>query len=247
MLKVFTTIGNYVLLMQKVFSRPQKGRIFWNQLMTEINSLGLESLGIVAFISAFMGAVVAIQTAYNITSPLIPMSMVGFTVRQSVILEFSPTVISLILAGKVGSRIASEIGTMRVTEQIDALEIMGVNSANYLIFPKIVASMLINPVLIVFSMWMGILGGWVAMLASHLVSSNDFVQGIRIDFLGYTIFYALTKTVFFAFIISSVSGFYGYITQGGALEVGQASTKAVVFSSVIIILFNLVLTQLLLT
>ncbi|MEI7498968.1 MAG: ABC transporter permease [Bacteroidota bacterium] len=247
MLKVFTTIGNYVLLMQKVFSRPQKRRIFWNQLMTEINSLGLESLGIVAFISAFMGAVVAIQTAYNITSPLIPMSMVGFTVRQSVILEFSPTVISLILAGKVGSRIASEIGTMRVTEQIDALEIMGVNSANYLIFPKIVASMLINPVLIVFSMWMGILGGWVAMIASNLVSTNDFVQGIRIDFLGYTIFYALTKTIFFAFIISSVSGFYGYETRGGALEVGQASTKAVVFSSVIIILFNLVLTQLLLT
>jgi len=247
MLKVFTHIGNYVLLMQKVFSRPQKGRIFWNQLIAEINSLGLESLGIVAFISAFMGAVVAIQTAYNITSPLIPMTMVGFTVRQSVILEFSPTVISLILAGKVGSRIASEIGTMRVTEQIDALEIMGVNSANYLIFPKIVASILINPVLIVFSMWMGILGGWIAMLASNLVTSNDFVQGIRIDFLGYTIFYALTKTVFFAFIISSVSGYYGYVTNGGALEVGQASTKAVVYSSVIIILFNLVLTQLLLT
>jgi phospholipid/cholesterol/gamma-HCH transport system permease protein len=247
MLKVFSTTGNYVLLMQKVFSRPQKRRIFWNQLMTEIQSLGLESLGIVAFISAFMGAVVAIQTAYNITSPLIPMSMVGFTVRQSVILEFSPTVISLILAGKVGSRIASEIGTMRVTEQIDALEIMGVNSANYLIFPKIVASMLINPVLIVFSMWMGILGGWLAMLATGLLSTTDFVHGIRVDFLGYTIFYALTKTVFFAFLISSISGFYGYITQGGALEVGQASTKAVVFSSVMIILFNLVLTQLLLT
>jgi phospholipid/cholesterol/gamma-HCH transport system permease protein len=247
MLKVFTTIGNYVLLMQKVFSRPQKRRIFWNQLMTEINSLGLESLGIVAFISAFMGAVVAIQTAYNIDSPLIPMSMVGFTTRQSVILEFSPTVISLILAGKVGSRIASEIGTMRVTEQIDALEIMGVNSANFLIFPKIAASMLINPVLIVFSMWMGILGGWMAMVATGLVSTNDYVQGIRIDFEAYTIFYALTKTVFFAYIISSISGFYGYITQGGALEVGQASTKAVVFSSVVIILFNLILTQLLLT
>jgi phospholipid/cholesterol/gamma-HCH transport system permease protein len=247
MFTIFTNIGNYVMLMQKVFSRPQKRKIFWNQLMTEINSLGLESLGIVAFISAFMGAVVAIQTAYNITSPLIPMSMVGFTVRQSVILEFSPTVISLILAGKVGSRIASEIGTMRVTEQIDALEIMGVNSANYLIFPKIVASILINPVLIVFSMWMGILGGWVAMVASNLVSTNDFVQGIRIDFLGYTIFYALTKTVFFAFIISSISGYYGYVTNGGALEVGQASTKAVVYSSVTIILFNLVLTQLLLT
>ena len=247
MLTVFTNIGNYVLLMQKVFSRPQKRRIFWNQLMTEINSLGLESLGIVGFISAFMGAVVAIQTAYNITSPLIPLSMVGFTVRQSVVLEFSPTVISLILAGKVGSRIASEIGTMRVTEQIDALEIMGVNSANYLIFPKIVASILINPVLIVFSMWMGILGGWVAMLASKLVTSHDFVQGIRVDFLGYTITYAITKTIFFAFIISSISGYYGYVTNGGALEVGQASTKAVVYSSVTIILFNLVLTQLLLT
>jgi len=247
MLKVFVTIGNYVLVMQKVFSRPQKGRIFWNQMMTEINNLGLESLGIVAFISLFMGAVVSIQTAYNITSPLIPMSMVGFTVRQSVILEFSPTVISLILAGKVGSRIASEIGTMRVTEQIDALEIMGVNSASYLILPKIAASILINPVLIVFSMWMGILGGWVAMVATGLVTTTDYVYGIRIDFLGYTIFYAITKTIFFAYIIASVAGFYGYITQGGALEVGQASTKAVVVSSVIIILFNLVLTQLLLT
>ena len=247
MYSVFTHIGNYVLLMQKVFTRPQKGRIFWKQLIDEINFLGLESLGIVAFISAFMGAVVAIQTAYNITSPLMPMSLVGFTVRQSVILEFSPTVISLILAGKVGSRLASEIGTMRVTEQIDALEIMGVNSANYLIFPKVVASILINPVLIVFSMWMGILGGWIAMLATNQVTTNDFVQGIRLDFLGYTIFYAITKTIFFAFIISSVSGYYGYFTNGGALEVGQASTKAVVYSSVIIILFNLVLTQLLLT
>jgi len=247
MLKVFTSIGNYVMLMRRVFTHPQKRGIFWDQMLTEVNNLGLESLGIVAFISMFMGAVVAIQTAYNIDSPLIPMSMVGFTVRQSVILEFSPTVISLILAGKVGSRIASEIGTMRVTEQIDALEIMGVNSANYLIFPKIIASMLINPVLIVFSMWLGILGGWGAMIATGLVSTNDYVQGLRIDFEGYTIFYALTKTVFFAFIIASVSGFYGYITRGGALEVGQASTKAVVFSSVIIILFNLVLTQLLLT
>ncbi len=247
MYSVLTHIGNYILLMQKVFTRPQKGRIFWKQLIDEINFLGLESLGIVAFISAFMGAVVAIQTAYNITSPLMPMSLVGFTVRQSVILEFSPTVISLILAGKVGSRIASEIGTMRVTEQIDALEIMGVNSANYLIFPKVVASILINPVLIIFSMWMGILGGWIAMLASDLVTTNDFVAGIRLDFLGYTIFYAVTKTIFFAFIISSVSGYYGYFTNGGALEVGQASTKAVVYSSVIIILFNLVLTQLLLT
>ena len=247
MLKAFGNIGNYAMLMRRVFTRPQKGKIFWDQMMAEINNLGLESLGIVAFISVFMGAVVAIQTAYNIDSPLIPMSMVGFTTRQSVILEFSPTVISLILAGKVGSRIASEIGTMRVTEQIDALEIMGVNTANYLIFPKVIASLLINPVLIVFSIWLGVLGGWIAMTATGLVSSTDYISGIRIDFEGYIVFYALIKTVFFAFIIASISGFYGYETRGGALEVGQASTKAVVISSVLIILFNLVLTQLLLT
>ena len=242
-----STVGEYVLLMRRVLTRPQQGRIFWQQLLNEIQFLGLESMGIVAFISVFMGAVVAIQTAYNIDSPLIPMSMVGFTTRQSIILEFSPTVISLILAGKVGSRIASEIGTMKVTEQIDALEIMGVNSANYLIFPKIVASILINPVLIVFSMWMGILGGWVAMSASGLVTTSEYVSGIRYYFEAYTIFYAVVKTIVFAFIISSLSGFYGYQTQGGALEVGQASTKAVIYSSIIIILFNLILTQLLLT
>jgi phospholipid/cholesterol/gamma-HCH transport system permease protein len=240
-------IGRYFILMGRVFTRPQKGTIFWKQLFIEFDSLGLASIGIVVFISIFMGAVVAIQTAYNIDSPLIPMSMVGFTTRQSVILEFSPTVISLILAGKVGSRIASEIGTMRVTEQIDALEIMGVNSANYLIFPKITAAMLINPILIILSMWMGILGGWLAMIATGLVTTNDYIEGIRVDFEGFTIFYSLIKTIVFAYIISSVSGFFGYETRGGALEVGQASTQAVVVSSVLIILFNLVLTQLLLT
>jgi phospholipid/cholesterol/gamma-HCH transport system permease protein len=245
--RFFSIFGGYFLLMRRVFARPQKGRIFWQQLLFEINGLGIESIGIVAIISVFMGAVVAIQTAYNITNPLISMSMVGWTTRESIILEFSPTVISLILAGKVGSRIASEIGTMRVTEQIDALEIMGVNSANYLIFPKIVASVLINPVLIVFSMWLGILGGWIAMVASDLVTTTDYIRGIRVDFIPYNIFYALLKTVFFAFIISSVSGYYGYETRGGALEVGQASTRAVVFSSIVIITFNLILTKLLLS
>jgi phospholipid/cholesterol/gamma-HCH transport system permease protein len=215
--------------------------------MNEIQGLGIESIGIVAFISAFMGAVVAIQTAYNIDNPFIPLTMVGWTTRQSVILEFSPTIISLILAGKIGSQIASEIGTMRVTEQIDALEIMGVNSANYLIFPKVVALVLINPVLIILSMWMGILGGWIAMAASSLATTTDYINGIRIDFQMYIVFYAIVKTLFFALIISTVSGFYGYKTSGGALEVGQASTKAVVYSSILIIIFNLVLTQLLLT
>lgn len=246
MLRPISTIGSYVLLMRRVLTKPQKGKLFWQQLLFEIDQLGIDSIGIVAFISLFMGAVVAIQTAYNIDNPFIPMSMVGWTTRQSIILEFSPTVMSLILAGKVGSRIASQIGTMRVTEQIDALEIMGVNSANYLILPKIVACVLINPVLIVFSMGLGIIGGGAAMVFSNLVSINDYLHGIRIDFQAYIIFYSLTKTLCFAFIIASVSGFFGYQTQGGALEVGQASTKAVVVSSIVVILFNLLLTQLLL-
>jgi len=247
MIKFLQTIGQYVLLMRHVFTRPQKGSVFRRHLFDELQYLGIDSLGIVAIISVFMGAVVAIQTAFNIDSPLIPLSMVGFTTRQSVILEFSPTVISLILAGKVGSRIASEIGTMRVTEQIDALEIMGVNSANYLIFPKVVACLIINPILIVFSIWLGVLGGWFAMEATGLVTTTDYLYGIRYDFAPYIIFYALIKTLFFAFIISTVSGYYGYSAQGGALEVGQASTKGVVFSSILIILFNLILTQILLT
>lgn len=246
-LYVIQTIGRYLLLMRRVFTVPQKMVIFRKHLFIEFQGLGLESLGIVAFISMFMGAVVAIQTAFNIDSPLIPMSMVGFTTAQSIILEFAPTMISLILAGKVGSRIASEIGTMRVTEQIDALEIMGVNSANYLILPKVVASMLINPVLIVFSMWLGIIGGWIAMVASDLVTTNDYIYGIRYDFHAFIIFYALIKTFVFAFIISTVSAFFGYETKGGALEVGQASTKGVVYSSILIIIFNLILTQILLT
>ena len=247
MYKVFHTIGRYLFLIKRVFTVPQKGKIFRVQLFTEFQHVGIESLGIVSVISVFMGAVVAIQTAFNIDSPLIPLSMVGFTTRQSVFLEFSPTVISLILAGKVGSRIASEIGTMKVTEQVDALEIMGVNSANYLILPKITACLLFNPVLIIISMFLGVLGGLVAMMATGLVTTHDFIYGIRSYFEVFPIFYALIKTVVFAFIISSVSGFYGYETEGGALEVGQSSTNAVVWSSILIILFNLILTQLLLT
>jgi phospholipid/cholesterol/gamma-HCH transport system permease protein len=193
-----------------------------------------------------MGAVVALQTAFNIDSPLIPAYTVGFTTRQSIILEFSPTVISLILAGKVGSRIASEIGTMRVTEQIDALQIMGVNSANFLIFPKAMAAMLFNPVLIILSMFLGILGGWLACITTGMISSEDFIMGIRFWFDPFTVTYALIKTVVFAFLIVTVSGYHGYSIKGGALDVGTASTKAVVYSSILIIIFNLILTQLLL-
>jgi phospholipid/cholesterol/gamma-HCH transport system permease protein len=238
--------GSYLLLMVQVFRRPDKSKAFWKQLLVEFQSLGVDSLGIVAIISIFMGAVVALQTAFNIDSPLIPAYTVGFTTRQSMILEFSPTVISLILAGKVGSRIASEIGTMRVTEQIDALQIMGVNSANFLIFPKTIAAMLFNPILIVISMFLGIFGGWLACTASGVITSEDYIEGIRVWFDPYTITYALIKTIGFAFLIVSISSYHGYKISGGALEVGRASTKAVVYSSILIIIFNLILTQLLL-
>lgn len=240
------SLGKYLILMTQVFHRPEKRSMFWKQLMLEIQSIGVDSVGIVAIVSVFMGAVVAIQTAYNIENPLIPVTTVGFTVRQSVVLEFAPTVISLILAGKVGSRIASEIGTMRVTEQIDALQIMGVNSANYLIFPKVIAALFFNPILIIISMFLGLTGGWLACIAFDLVSGPDYIAGIQSWFDGFSIFYSLIKTVIFAFIIVSVSAYHGYFIQGGALDVGNASTKAVVRSSILIILFNLLLTQLLL-
>lgn len=239
-------IGNYLILMRRVFSKPEKASVFRHQFVLEGYYLGIESLGIVAIISVFMGAVVAIQTAFNIDSPLIPDWTVGFTTRQSVILEFSPTIISLFLAGKVGSRIASEIGTMRVTEQIDALEIMGVNSAAYLIFPKIIASIFINPVLIIISMFLSIFGGYLATILTGMTSSVSFIEGLQLDFKLYDIYYALMKTIVFAFLIASISAYHGYVMKGGALEVGRASTRAVVFSSIAIIVFNLILTQLLL-
>ena len=240
-------IGRYVILMLETFRRPDKGSVFRKQLMREFKDLGIDSLGIVAIISVFMGAVVAIQTAYNIDNPLIPLSMVGFTTRQSIVLEFSPTIISLILAGKVGSRIASEIGTMRITEQIDALRIMGVNPANYLLLPKITAAMIINPVLIIISIVIGLFGGWLACVITGMVTPTDYIVGLRGWFEAFTIYYALIKTVVFAFIITSVSGYMGYYTKGGSLDVGTSSTKAVVYSSILIILFNLILTQMLLS
>jgi phospholipid/cholesterol/gamma-HCH transport system permease protein len=242
----FYHIGRYGMLLMRVFARPDRWTIFRKQTFVEMENLCLDSLGIVAIISVFMGGVLAIQTAYNIDSPWIPLYTVGFTTRQSLVLEFCPTIVSLILAGKVGSRISSEIGTMRVTEQIDALEIMGVNSANYLILPKITACMLLNPFLITISMFLGLIGGWLVSLFTGIVTPHIYLLGIQSFFVPFEIFYALIKTVVFAFIITSVSGYHGFYTHGGALEVGQASTKAVVYSSILIIVANLVLTQLLL-
>ena len=246
-MKYIQNIGAYWLLMLRVFKTPTKPSVFRKQLWIEMEGLGYESIGFVVLISIFMGAVVTIQTAFQIDSPLVPNWTVGFTVRQSVILEFSPTIISLFLAGKVGSRIASEIGTMKVTEQIDALEVMGINSASHLILPKVIAFMLINPVLITFSMFTSIFGGWVAGVGSNLVSSNDYIEGIVVFFNPFDITYAMIKTILFAFIITTVSGYYGYKTTGGALEVGRSSTNAVVYSSIVLLFFNMILTQILLT
>ncbi|MBS0010078.1 MAG: ABC transporter permease, partial [Bacteroidales bacterium] len=213
----------------------------------EMIYLGINSIGIVIIISVFMGAVITLQTAYNTDNPIYPRYLIGLGCRDSIILEFSSTVVALILAGKVGSHIASEIGTMRVTEQIDALEIMGLNTASYLILPKIIATVVFHPFLTLISIAVGIFGGWLAGVSTGVISSQDFIYGIQYAFIPYYITYSLIKTLVFAFIISSVSGFHGYYVSGGSLEVGKASTKSVVYSCILILMVNLVLTQLLLS
>jgi len=246
-MKIINQIGSYLLLMKRVLTKPEKPSVFRKQLWIEMDTLGVQSIGFVLLISVFMGAVLAIQTAFQIESPWVPKWTVGFTVRQSVILEFAPTIVSLFLAGKIGSRIASEIGTMRVTEQIDALEVMGINSANFLMLPKIVASMLVFPILVVVSMFISMFGGWLATISTKMVSSSNYIDGLIIYFRPFDVSYALIKVITFAFIITSVSGFYGYTTEGGSLEVGRSSTNAVVYSSIVMLFFNMILTQLLLT
>ena len=247
MLKFLSQFGRYVLLLKKVFSRPEKASVYYRQTMHEFVYLGINSIGIIAIISFFMGAVITLQTAYNTENPIYPTYLIGLGCRDSIILEFSSTISALILAGKVGSSIASEIGTMRVTEQIDALEIMGVNSASYLILPKLTATLIFNPFLTLISIVVGILGGWIIGPLAGVITSDDFIYGIQYAFIPYYITYSLIKTVVFAFIITSVSAFQGYYVEGGSLEVGRASTKAVVHSSLIILLFNVILTQLLLS
>jgi len=233
------------MLLRRVFSIPEKRAIFSKQIILEIEKIGLNSLGIVIIISLFVGAVVTIQTAFNLSNPFLPKYLIGLATRDSLILEFSPTMICLILAGKVGSNVASEIGSMRVTEQIDALEMMGVNSANFLILPKIIAAMFFFPFLVIISMGIGMFGGWLGSISVD-VTTADFLYGLKHEFNPFYITYSLTKTVVFAFIITSVSSYYGYFTKGGALEVGVSSTKAVVYSSVVVLIFNFILTQLLL-
>lgn len=245
-MKFITHLGQYLLLVRWVFTKPDKGSMFRKQLMENLYNLGVQSVPLVFIISIFMGAVLTIQTASNVDSGMIPDYTISYAVRQAAILEFAPTLIALILIGKVGSSIASEIGTMRVTEQIDALEIMGINSGNFLVQPKVLACLLINPFLVVLSMGVIMIGGYLASVVGDLMSSTQFVYGLQFDFKVFDFYYAMIKTVVFAFIISSIPSYYGYYAYGGSREVAHASTTAVVTSSVVMLVANYLLTDLLL-
>ena len=240
-------LGKYFILLKKVFEKPEKQKIYYQRVINEIVNLGINSIGIVIIISIFTGAAITIQTAYNIENPLLPKYLIGVGARDSMLLEFSSTMVALILAGKVGSSIASELGTMRVTEQIDALEMMGINSASYLIFPKIIGLMIFSPVLTVISMFIGITGGFFAALFTGVTTPEEYIYGVQYVFIPFYVSYAITKGVVFAFLITTISSFQGYYVKGGAIEVSKSSTRAAVNSSVFILMFNLILTQLLLS
>lgn len=238
--------GRYVELMWKTFSRPDNWKMFWRQLPKEIDQLGMQTIGIIVIISVFMGVIMTVQTVLNTENPFLPRYSTGLVLRDTLLLEFSSSIMSLILAGKVGSNIASEIGTMRITEQIDALDIMGINSANYLILPKIVGLVLCMPLLVILSVFCGLGGGMGVAYFTDMITMSDFIYGIQYAFIPYYLTYSMVKSLFFGFIIASVSAFYGYYAYGGALEVGKSSTNAVVNSSILLLLTNIVLTQLLL-
>lgn len=229
-----------------MFSKPENGKMYWKEFMHQCSEIGIGSLGIVVIISVFMGAVSALQTAYQLVTPFIPVSTIAQIVRDTVILEFSPTLVCIVLAGVVGSKIAGELGNMRVSEQIDALEIMGINTKTYLILPKILASLLVIPLLVIISAALGIWGGRLASSVTEIVPTSQFDKGLLQNFKPYNVFFALAKSYTFAFIISSIPAFYGYYVRGGALEIGRASTKSVVVSCVLVLFADYVLAALLL-
>ncbi|MCF0165754.1 MAG: ABC transporter permease [Bacteroidales bacterium] len=242
----FELVGRYAIFMKKVFQRPRKWRIFIKQCFVQADSLVLGSVPLVALISIFIGAVLVIQTANNLQNPLIPKMYVGYMTRESLALEFCSTMICLILAGKIGSNISSEIGTMRITEQIDAMEMMGVNSANYLVLPKIISATVLNPLLMLMSYCLGLIGGYLIVTMTGIIQVADYLTGLRYWFEPFYIYYSMIKTAVFSFLITSIASFYGYYANGGSLGVGRSSTKAIVVASASILIFNLVLTQLLL-
>ena len=245
MKRLLETFGRYLLLMGRTFSVPERFRMFWKQYVKEMAQLGVDSVGIVLLISFFIGAVICIQMKLNIQSPWMPRWVSGYTTREIRLLEFSSSIMCLILAGKVGSNIASELGTMRVTQQIDALEIMGVNSASYLILPKIAGLITIMPFLVIFSSATGILGAYATAYVGHILTPEDLTEGLQHSFVPWFMYMSIIKSLFFAFIIASVSSFFGYTVEGGSVEVGKASTNAVVSSSVLILFSDVFLTQML--
>ena len=243
--KYLTTFGNYLVLMGRTFSRPERFRMYLKRYVKEMSQLGVDSIGIVLLISFFIGAVICIQMKVNIQSPWMPHWVTGYTTREIMLLEFSSSIMCLILAGKVGSNIASELGTMRVTQQVDALDIMGVNSASYLVLPKIIGLVTIMPFLVIFSSAMGIVGAYATAYVGHIMSPEDLTAGMHHAFNEWFMWMSIIKSLFFAFIIASVSSFFGYTVDGGSVEVGKASTDAVVCSSVLILFSDVFLTQLL--
>jgi phospholipid/cholesterol/gamma-HCH transport system permease protein len=243
---IFSEIGKYFLMIKGMFSKPENWKMYWKEFMHQCSEIGVGALGIVAIISFFIGAVSTVQTAYQLVSPLIPLSTISQIVRDTVILEFAPTLVSIVLAGVIGSKIAGELGNMRVSEQIDALEIMGINTRAYLVLPKILAAIVVIPMLIVIAMILGIWGGRVAGTAANILSGDTFDKGLREGFNGYNVFFSLVKAYTFAYIISSIPAYFGYNVKGGALEIGRASTKAVVVSCILILIADYVLSALLL-
>ena len=243
----FTHFGRYLIMLKGMFTKPENTKMYWKEFMRQCVDIGIGSLGIVSIISVFIGAVSAVQTAYQLVSPLIPAQTIAQIVRDTVILEFSPTLVCIVLAGVIGSKIASDLGNMRVSEQIDALEIMGINTKSYLILPKIAAAMVTIPLLVIISMVLGIWGGRLAGVASGILSADTFDRGLLSKFIPYNVFFALIKSYTFAFIISSIPSYYGYYVKGGALEIGRSSTKSVVVSCIMLLFADYVLTQLLLT
>lgn len=243
---ILSEIGKYILMIKGMFSKPENWKMYWKEFMHQCSEIGIGSLGIVTIISFFIGAVSAVQTAYQMTSPFLPPSLISQIVRDTVILEFAPTLVSIVLAGVVGSKIAGELGNMRVSEQIDALEIMGINTKAYLVGPKILAAVVVIPMLIVIAMVLGIWGGRIAGTMSGILSANEFDKGLREGFNAYNVFFSLVKAYVFAYLISSIPAYYGYNVKGGALEIGRASTKAVVVSCIMILLADYVLSALLL-
>lgn len=241
-----SNLGKYIIFLGKLFTNPESFRTYIKLIFDECTYIGLNSIILVAIVSLFMGAVSTVQTAYNLISPLIPDSVIGLVVRDLTILELAPTITAIIFAGKVGSSIAGNLGTMRITEQIDALEVMGINSVSYLVLPKIVASVVMYPFLVILAGALAISGGYLAAELASVVGSTDYLMGLKMDFNQFTVTFALIKSVVFGFLVSSISAFMGFYTKGGALEVGQSSTKAVTVSCIAILLSDFVLAQLLL-